>query len=397
MKRILFLLLFSVLCISTWAFTVRWYYKKNSFQTDVCQTLSFRVISNTEVAVSFGVRSPDLSIQVDSSRIEGYDLYIPATITYEGRTFTVTEILPGAFCRAYECNKQYKSVYIPNTIKTIGEDAFRLQDKIEKIVVPNSVKSIGRYAFDSNSLKEFVLGNSVKIIKEAIFLGASGISQIKKITCLSVTPPEVKGALGYIGSKVWCDIIVPKGCIDAYKQAPYWKDFAVIHELDSLTYIPEGYTCEPPTIEYKDGTIYYTDIPEDGQVITKILADDSKETNTSTVDLSGTYHISAYTARPGWNNSDVSEATLVYAIDNDNTGIETISVKTTPLFIKKNGNILSVYGLTPGQNFTVYSVDGTEIYSSTVSGTFVNLDVQHLLNKTIILNVNNRTAKYFVK
>lgn len=401
MRRFLLLMLFSVLSISTWAFTVEWRYKINSFETRVCQKLDFRVISNTEVSVYYGFRSPDLSIQVDSSKIEGYDLYIPDTITYEGRTFSVTEIRPGAFNRAYECNEQYKSVYIPNTIKTIGEDAFRGQDKIEKIVVPNSVTSIGKYAFDSNSLKEFVLGNSVKIIKEPIFLGMLQRTQIKKITCLSVTPPEVRGGVGVgigtIGSNLWCDLIVPKGCIDAYKQAPYWKDFAVIYELDSLTYIPEGYTCEPPTIEYKDGTIYYTDIPEDGQVITKILADDSKESNTSIVELSGTYHISAYTARPGWNNSDVSEATLVYAIDNDDTGVETISVKATPLFIKNNGNTLSVYGLTPGHNFSAYSMDGTEIYSSVVAGTFINLDVQHLSNKTIILKVNNRTAKIFVK
>lgn len=68
---------------------------------------------------------------------------IPETVTYNGKTYSVTSIGEFAF---YGCTG-LTSITIPNSVKTIGEWAFRDCKGITSIPIPNSVTSIGRGAF----------------------------------------------------------------------------------------------------------------------------------------------------------------------------------------------------------------------------------------------------------
>ena len=71
------------------------------------------------------------------------DITIPATVTYGGKTFTVTAIDRRAF---YDCSS-LTSVSISNTVKTIGENAFFWCSGLTSITIPNSVMTIGRAVF----------------------------------------------------------------------------------------------------------------------------------------------------------------------------------------------------------------------------------------------------------
>ncbi len=97
-----------------------------------------------------------------------------------------------------------KYTVIPNTVTSIGEDAFN-NSGLTSIEIPGSVTRIGNYAFvDCTGLTSIVL--------------------------YSTTPPlGGKSMFGYTNN---CPIYVPAGSVDAYKTAQYWSDYADrIHPL----------------------------------------------------------------------------------------------------------------------------------------------------------------------
>jgi len=75
---------------------------------------------------------------------------IPATVTYEGRDYTVTEIGVGAF---YSC-KELTSISLPSTIEKISEYAFSRCEGLKTInPIPASVTSIDPRAFAYTALQ----------------------------------------------------------------------------------------------------------------------------------------------------------------------------------------------------------------------------------------------------
>ena len=93
---------------------------------------------------------------------------IPATVTYNGNVYPVTDILSASF--------QYKtieSVTLPDSLISIGNFAFR-GNNLTSVTIPDSVTTIGNNAFDANSnLTSLILGSSVQVIPQEAFKGAS--------------------------------------------------------------------------------------------------------------------------------------------------------------------------------------------------------------------------------
>ena len=151
----------------------------------------------------------DNTATVTSGAVEySGDVTIPATVTYNGTTYTVTNIAAYAFndCRGL------MSVTIPNTVRTIGYRAFDDCGALTSIVIPSSVTFIGEWAFrycagltsikvdsgnpiydsrdDCNAIirteynalivgcKSTVIPNSVTTISEWAFQGCSGLTNV---------------------------------------------------------------------------------------------------------------------------------------------------------------------------------------------------------------------------
>ena len=68
---------------------------------------------------------------------------IPESITYDGKTYSVTSIGTDAFLASYSLT----SVIIPNTVTSIGMQAFQLCTGLTSITIPRSIASIGYHAF----------------------------------------------------------------------------------------------------------------------------------------------------------------------------------------------------------------------------------------------------------
>ncbi|MCI7338512.1 MAG: leucine-rich repeat domain-containing protein [Bacteroidales bacterium] len=150
-----------------------------------------------------------------SSEYDEYtgDVVIPATVNYDGKTYSVTSIGNGAF----EYCSGLTSVTIPNSVTSIGEFAFSgcssliktnytgdiagwcginfgnysanptvysynlyINDvEVKDLMIPNSVTSIGNYAFSGCSgLTKITIPNSVTSIGEYAFSGCSGLTSI---------------------------------------------------------------------------------------------------------------------------------------------------------------------------------------------------------------------------
>lgn len=83
----------------------------------------------------------------------------------EGITSIASNYLTGIFE-----GKELTSLKLSNTLKTIGDSAFR-RNQISSLIIPDSVEKIGVYAFMYNKISSLKLGSSVKRIEGTSFWG----------------------------------------------------------------------------------------------------------------------------------------------------------------------------------------------------------------------------------
>ena len=72
-----------------------------------------------------------------------YEIKIPQTVTYSGKTYNVTAIGKQTFISCYTLT----DIEIPNSVTTLGDYAFNGCNALKNIIIPNSVTEIGEAAF----------------------------------------------------------------------------------------------------------------------------------------------------------------------------------------------------------------------------------------------------------
>ena len=163
-----------------------------------------------------------------TSNPNGYsgDIVIPPTVTYNSVVYDVKEISAMAFYFSYNLI----SITIPNSVTTIGENAF-WESGLTTIDIPNSVTTIGDGAFIYTGLTSINIPNSVTTIGKEAFKGCSSLTSVniesgeigKKtfLNCSNLTSVNIGSDVTSIGENAFegcsnlTSVIIESGVVGA--------------------------------------------------------------------------------------------------------------------------------------------------------------------------------------
>ena len=170
----------------------------------MCATITFAydiAVANSDGKTIYYVKNSDGSSVSVTYRGTYYDSYsneysgeivIPETITYNGKTYSVTGIDRDAFS---DCSS-LTSVTIPNSVTSIGSSAFYGCSGLQKVIVPDiDIKKWCSITFGSSSanplyyahhlysdenteITELVIPDDVTSIPNYVFSGCSGLTSV---------------------------------------------------------------------------------------------------------------------------------------------------------------------------------------------------------------------------
>lgn len=158
---------------------------KTSMAYDFCvDDIYYNIISNYNMTVEVTYR--DLYIgqgwTQNICRYEG-DIVIPETVTFDGKTYTVTRIGEEAFSTGgnnEEVNGYFlKSILLPKTIESIGEHAFYNCKALKEIIIPSSITEIENTAFGNCvGLTHVIIPNGVKTLGYGAFQFCENLQEV---------------------------------------------------------------------------------------------------------------------------------------------------------------------------------------------------------------------------
>ncbi len=149
------------------------------------------------------VYSDESKTNIAGCSVSAIEIVIPNTVTSIGNN-------------AFKGCSNLTSVTIPNSVTSIGEDAFYNCSSLTSVTIPNSVTSIGDYAFDGcRNLTSVTIGNSVTSIGDGAFYGCSSLTSVtipNSVTsigddafrdCSSLTSVTIPNSVTSIGERAF--------------------------------------------------------------------------------------------------------------------------------------------------------------------------------------------------
>lgn len=141
------------------------------------------------------------------------------------------------------------SIDLPESVKTIGYDAFKGAG-VRSIIIPSQVKTIEEYTFsDCSDLNSVTIPDGLTTIQNNAFQGCTSLTSISIPASLTsiqsyafngcsslvevhvhIMSPLSISSSTFGGNDSGCTLYVPDGCLTAYQNANYWKDFPNIVE-----------------------------------------------------------------------------------------------------------------------------------------------------------------------
>jgi hypothetical protein len=183
-----------------------------------------------------GLNTVDVTYRDTQYNSYSGNVTVPATVTHNGVTYSVTGIgnqafsicsnlttvsLPATITRigekAFYYDGALSSVNLPEPLTAIGDYAFYYCSGLTSITIPINVVSIGDHALRETAISILVLPESVRELGKKV---AEKCKSLTRIECHAIVPP----ALGDVSNKK-IEVYVPATSVDAYHNAKHWKDF----------------------------------------------------------------------------------------------------------------------------------------------------------------------------
>ena len=302
------------------------------------------------------------------------NVVIPEKVDYNGASFAVTSIGNYAFyyCSGltsvtipssvtsigdrafFECYS-LTSVTIPSSVTSIGGSAFQNCSGLTSVTIPSSVTSIYDYAFSNcSSLTSVTIGNGVKRIDSRAF---ADCSKLTDVTCLADTVPATSSDAFENSLPEYTTLHVPAASINSYKTTDPWSKFGKIVSIEGGSE-PSTPKCGTPTISYADGTLTFGSDTEGAEFVSDITDNDIKKHYDATITLEAAYHISVYATKPGYENSDIAEATLYWVKANGTISTGINAAKMRGVVATQSDGMVTLSGLDSDEPVTFYTGDG---------------------------------------
>lgn len=162
---------------------------------------------------------------------------------------------------------------------------------------------------------------------------------------------------------------------------------------------PTPKVCAKPTIIYDNGKLIFECETEGAVCQSTITDDDIKSYSGNEVELCVTYNISVYATKDGYNDSEVTTATLCWidaepSIDGA-TGV--MEMKAQPVLIQTQGSTITVQGAADGTDITVYGVGGTKEASAVAAGSIVTLNTSLRPGSVAVVKIGEKAVKVMIK
>lgn len=281
-------------------------------------------------------KSKSAEVTQNPNRYSG-DIIIPASVEYEGNTYTVEYVGNGAFASC----KDLTSLTIPSGVVSIGESACWGCTSLLSVVIPNSVQSIGWGAFGWCGLTSVTIPPDITSIEENTFQNCESLTSVvipDKVTtianyafygCKGMTSVTVGKSVNSIrGAFAKCTeltnfycyaqgmpdtstrafedsfidhatLYVPIALIDFYTNQDPWKNFKTIIGVKK---------CAKPVINVDGGKLSFSCETERVDFVYDIINLDAKTGSGKEVELTNSYTITVYASKDGYENSDIATA-----------------------------------------------------------------------------------------
>ena len=219
--------------------------------TDIAVTWNYDFVVDGIYYKITGTNTVSVTYKDSNYNCYSGDVVIPATVVYEGKTYTVTKLDNIAFLLC----SGLTSVTIPETVSSIGNGTFKDCTSLTSIIIPSSVTTIGVSAFQGcTALKDVTLGRRVSSIGVSAFQGCTAL-ELGNIYSLNPVPPTLTSSTFDTGHYQGANVYVPYGYLNFYEDAPYWQNFYDMYWLDNLS-LDQALNVDGGTIHFTTGSSY---------------------------------------------------------------------------------------------------------------------------------------------
>lgn len=101
------------------------------------------------------------------------------TLLFGCKSSVIPDTVTSIGADAFSCCYLLKSINIPNSVKSIGENAFLMCTSLESVVIPDSIETVGEWAFaECTSLSSVKISNKLTAISGWMFSNCSSLSSV---------------------------------------------------------------------------------------------------------------------------------------------------------------------------------------------------------------------------
>lgn len=345
-----------------------------------------------------------------------------------------------------------ESISLPNTIKALNENTFgmctklkhiKLPDNIDvlqsrffqgcvsltSIELPESLRAINRYAFvGCTGLTEIVIPQNVFKMDGSVFSGCDNLSKVvfnssnvqfgyvemysgemyyafdncNNIQTVVLTDPNPSSSTRAFSQMTYlfATLFVPKGTADNYKATEGWNYFVNIEEYDGDYVVPEKPKCATPKINYANGKLSFASETEGAECVATISDNDVKTHYGNEISLTATYTVNVYATATGYENSDVTTATLCWLDSEPKTEGMTNNIaaaRGNVILIQCNNGTMNISGVSEGESIAVYSSSGMMVGFAKASGSSTSINTRLRNGEIAIIKIGDKSVKVVMK